>query len=253
MKSTITLYELETYLNSLLDPNKMEDGCPNGVQIANDQPIEHIATAVSASLEAIEKAATLNAQALIVHHGIFKKNDPYPITGTNFRKIKTLMENGIALLTYHLPLDAHRTLGNNWKAAYDLGLTDLQPFAEYCKAPIGVIGSLKPTPFKTFKEKVESYYNRPAQAVCVKDPVTRIAIVSGAGEKCIAEAQKEGADCLITGRVDEPVWDNAHEEGISFLGLGHYATEVIGVKALADHLEETYRIPCTFIKTKNPF
>lgn len=253
MKTTIALAELETYLHKLLDPNTMEDGCPNGVQIANTQPIAHIATAVSASLEALEKASALQAQALIVHHGIFKKNDLYPLTGTKYRKIKILLQNDIALLTYHLPLDAHRQLGNNWKAAYDLGLKDLMPFAEFCKVPIGVIGSIEPKSFETFKNTIESYYNHPAQAVCVKDPVTRVAIVSGAGEKCIKAAQEAGADCLITGRVDEPVWDEAHEEGISFLGLGHYATEVVGVKALAEHLQEAYHIPCTFIKTENPF
>ena len=32
-------------------------------------------------------------------------------------KIKLLLDHNIALLCYHLPLDAHQEIGNNWKAA----------------------------------------------------------------------------------------------------------------------------------------
>lgn len=87
----------------------------------------------------------------------------------------------------------------------------------------------------------------------VKDPISSVAIISGGADRFIVAAARAGADCFITGRVDEPVWDQAHEENISFLGLGHYTTEIIGPQALAIHLQEQLNIPCTFIKTRNPF
>lgn len=252
-QKAITLRELEHYLNTLLDPSKMEDVSPNGVQVAHTGSITTLATAVTASLETIEKAVDLGVQALIVHHGIFRRNDPYPIIDTNYRKIKLLMEHNIALLAYHLPLDAHRELGNNCKAAYDLGLQDLKPFAELYKIPIGVIGSCDPQPFEIFKRKVENYYGRPATSVKVRDVISSVAIVSGGAERLIVAAARTQVDCFITGRVDEPVWDSAHEENISFLGLGHYATETVGPKAIAAHLQEKLTIACTFIQTENPF
>lgn len=252
-EKTITLAQLSQYLNMFLDPLKMEDVAINGIQVANKGFITSSATAVTASLETIEKAAALGVQALIVHHGIFKKGDPYAINGIQYKKIKVLVDHDIALLGYHLPLDAHRELGNNYKAALDLGLQNLQPFAEYYKVPIGVIGSIIPMPFNVFKKKVEDYYGRPATSVKVKDSISSVAIVSGGAEKSITAAAHANADCFITGRVDEPVWDSAHEEGISFLGLGHYATETVGPKALAEHIQEIFTISCTFIKTDNPF
>ena len=252
-KNVITLSELSKYLDAFLNSATIDEYAYNGVQVANSIPITKIATAVSSSLETIEKTLPLGAQALIVHHGIFVKDSSHTITGTNYRKIKMLIENNIALLCFHLPLDAHREVGNNWKAARDLGLYDLKPFAEYSSISIGVIGSIKAIPFDEFKKNVEHYYGYQAQAVKVKDPIRSVAIISGGADSFITQAAHAGADCFITGRVDEPVWDNAHEENISFLSLGHYGTETIGPKALAGHLQEKFDIPCTFIKTANPF
>jgi dinuclear metal center YbgI/SA1388 family protein len=250
----IHCFELANYLSAFLDPLKIEDAAPNGLQVANTGPIFKIATAVTASLETIEQAVALGVQALIVHHGIFVKGDSYSVTGTKYRKIKLLIDHDIALLGYHLPLDAHREVGNNWQAARDLGLQNLEPFLEYGKIYLGVIGSTpEPISMLEFQHKVEIYYGRPAAAVAVKDIISSVAIVSGAGEKFIKDAARAGADCYITGRVDEPVWDIAHEENISFLGLGHYGTETVGPKALALYVQEKLGISSSFIQTENPF
>lgn len=249
----ITLLQLSEYLNAYLDPNKIEENAYNGIQVANSVPISSIATAVTANIETIQKAIELNAQALIVHHGIFLKKHPHPITGRLYEKIKLLINHDIALLGYHLPLDAHQEIGNNWQAARDLGLQNLQPFSHHANTQIGVYGTIPATSFDTFKKTVENYYGRPANAVKVKDTIKKVAIISGAADGFITDAAAIGADCFITGRHDEKVWDNAHELDISFLGLGHYGTETVGPKALAHHIEQKFNIPCTFIKTENPF
>lgn len=250
----ITLTRLAEYLNTFVDPLKIEENSINGIQVAhNNHTINKIVTAVTASIETIENTIAHNAQVLIVHHGIISKNDTLQITDIKYRKIKLLIDNNIALLAYHLPLDAHREIGNNWKAAHDLGLYNLQPFADYGKIPIGVIGSIQSISFNDFKKKAEHYYGNTAISVNIKDPINTVAIVSGGGERFLTAASLAKADCLITGRVDEPVWDNAHESEISFLGLGHYATETVGPKALAEHIQEKLGVASSFIKTDNPF
>lgn len=252
-QKSITSQELASYLNDFLDPHKIDENSYNGLQVANSGQIIKIATAVTASLQAIEKAASAGANVLIVHHGICTKSDSVPVTGIKYRKIKALIENNLALLCYHLPLDAHRELGNNWKAARDLGLQNLQPCGEYAKVLIGVRGEMPPMPFAEFAKKVEAYYGNKAAMVKIKDPISSAVIISGGAHKFMNVAIETGADCYITGTFDEPVWDNAHDENISFLGLGHYATETVGVKALAEHVQQKFNIPCTFIKIENPF
>ena len=61
----------------------------------------------------IEAAIEHRAQAILVHHGYFWKGEPAPLTGPKGRRIRLLMQHGISLLAYHLPLDAHPQWGNN--------------------------------------------------------------------------------------------------------------------------------------------
>lgn len=253
MKKEISLKQLADYLNRLLDASAFDEKAYNGVQIETKVPINNIAIAVSVSSEVISEAANIGAQALIVHHGIFCKGDAHPLVGQTYNYVAELIKNNIALLCYHLPLDAHQTVGNNWKAAQDLGLTNCQPFFEYGNNTIGVISEVNNLPFEQFKQQVETYYGRPSAHVKVHDTVAKVAIISGGADKFIKDAADAGADCFITGRVDEKVWDDAHEYGVSFLGLGHYGTETVGPKALAENVAQHFGIPATFIKTENPF
>lgn len=253
MSTSIHVKDLEKYLNDLLQVSLFDEAAYNGVQIATHVPIKKVATAVSVTKEVIQQAIAMQANALIVHHGIFRKHDKHPLIGSVYEYVRLLMQHNIALLCYHLPLDAHQDVGNNWKAASDLGLTDCQPCVKFGRMDIGVMGDVNNHSFDEFQKKVEKYYGRSAAVVKVHDHVHKVAIISGAGDKCIQDVAVLGADCLITGRVDEAVWQDAHEYGVSFLGLGHYGTEVVGVKALAEHLRNHFSIPVEFIKTDNPF
>lgn len=249
----IHLHELIEKLDLELFPRSFDDVCPNGIQISNTGTITKIATAVSANLETIEKAVALQVNALIVHHGIFLKNELPTIEGTKYKKIKLLIENNIALICYHLPLDAQQVFGNNWRAARDLGLEKLVPFADYKGAAIGVQGSIGPKSCQQFKEILESYYQHPAYAAQGKKEIRTVAIVSGSGHKYLKEAALKKIDCLVTGSFDEPAWDIAHEEGIAFFALGHTATEKVGPRALADFLRNELQIESYFIDTENQF
>lgn len=253
MKKNITATILAKELSAYLDPQSIADRGVNGLHITNEGPITSVATAVTPSLDVIEKAVALKVQALITHHG-FSIADPYPINDQIlYKKIKLLIQNNIALLRYHLPLDAHQELGNNWKAARDLGWQNLEPFGRYYNTTIGVKGTFAPQPFSQFVAHLEKYYGNKATIVAVKKEVASAALVSGGAEKMISEAAQAQVDCFVTGTFDEINYYVAHEENINFCALGHAATEKVGVKALAEYLQKTYGINTTFIDTKNPF
>lgn len=247
---SVTLDEIACYLDTYLQVGQFQDYCPNGVQVEGKRPIFRLATAVTANLEAIEAVCSNGYDALIVHHGLFWKNDPYPLIGIKKQKIEKLITQGIHLLAYHLPLDAHQEVGNNWVAARDLGFIDLMPFGE----AIGVKGSFSPLSVEDFQHRLENYYGRHAQVVLGgKKKISSAALVSGGAYKFISEAAKEKVDAFITGNVDEPAWYGAIEEKINFFALGHHATETVGAKALAKHLQNEFKIVADFIEVKNPF
>lgn len=250
----LSLQDLCEYLDALLQPALFSDGCPNGLQVEGKREIRKIATGVTASLATIEAAIEAHSDALIVHHGLFWNRDSYTITGSKQKKLKLLLENDISLLAYHLPLDAHRDYGNNWRAAKDLGWEDLEPFGRYGNLSIGVKGTFKPQDRKAFIESLESYYGHTAHcALGGKEIVSRSALVSGGAYKTVLEAAAEGIDCFITGNFDEPAWHMAFEEKINFCALGHSNTEKVGPKSLGEHLQEHFGVPCQFLDCENPF
>lgn len=250
----ITLQDFSQYLQQLLSPADFADNCPNGIQVEGKKEIERVAFAVSASLATIAEAVNRKADALIVHHGIFWNKDPFAIVGTKKEKLEYLLKEGISLFAYHLPLDAHQKIGNNWKAAFDLGLEALDPFCSIGKTPIGVKGKMDSTPVEVFQKKLEAYYGHPAYvALGGKKEVRSAAIISGGGHRYIDLAADENVDCFITGSFDEPTWDIAHERKINFFALGHYSTERVGVFALMAHLHKQFQVPCEFIDLFNPF
>lgn len=250
----ITLQELLCYLNELLLRPEITDHCPNGLQVEGSGKIKKIATGVSASLSTIEAAIEADAQALVVHHGMFWKGDSYVVNGAKKKKLLQLLESGMSLLAYHLPLDAHEEYGNNWRAAKEMGWKDLEPFGYFNGVPIGVKGRVKPVTREEFQKQVEGYYGHSANAALGgKEQVATVGLVSGGAYRTLEEAADQKLDCFITGNYDEPAWHMAHEMGVNFYPLGHSATERVGPRALAEKLQEEFAIPVEFIDIPNPY
>lgn len=243
------LTDLLNQLNDYLQVSLFKDYCINGLQVEGKRKIKKIATAVSASLNVIQKAIEQDVNVLIVHHGIFWDKDSPIIQGTKREKLALLLKEEVSLAAYHLPLDAHREVGNNWKAAIDLGWEELEPFEG-----VGVRGKIKKITREDFQKGLEDYYGQ--KAVCAfggKKEMTTVALISGGAYRQISAAAACEIDSFITGNFDEPAWHMAHEEKINFYALGHAATEKIGPRALADFIRRIYNLDAIFIDEINPF
>ena len=252
--SMVSLKELDRFLQECFPSNGVVDASVNGLQVEGKPIVCSVATAVSANLETLQAAVKANIDALIVHHGLFWQRDGYAVCGTKRKKLALLLEHGLSLFAYHLPMDMHAQYGNNWKAALDLGWMELQPFGYFNGVPIGVKGVVLPCSRDELKCRLEAYYQHPA--VCAwggEERVQKVALVSGGAHKTILEAAQEGVDAFVTGSFDEPVWHQAKEEEVNFYALGHSATERVGPQALAQHVEQVLRIPCRFLEIENPF
>jgi dinuclear metal center YbgI/SA1388 family protein len=248
------LQELRSYLSELFPSEKVVDYCPNGLQVEGKHDIKLIVTAVSASVETIEAAVEIKADALIVHHGIFWQKDSYVIEGVKKKKLDLLLRNEMSLFAYHLPLDSHPGIGNNWRAAYEMGWSGLQPFCDLNGNFIGVRGTVPAVSPDKFKNDLEKYYEHPATcALGGPELIETVALISGGAYKYLTDATQAGVDAFITGSFDEPVWHQAFEERIHFFALGHSATERVGPRALAHYLAEALPISCSFLDIENPF
>jgi dinuclear metal center YbgI/SA1388 family protein len=251
--------EILAELDALLRPERYQDYCPNGLQVPGPAEISTLVTGVSASAELFQLAANERAGLLLVHHGLFWGAGPtQPIDHQLKRRLQLLFDADIALAAYHLPLDAHPTLGNNALIADALGAQRLDdpPFAHHRGEPIGCLARFPGDgiPVTELVARVGSVTKReplvfdsgPAQ-------IRTLAIVSGAGSDYLSDAASAGADALLTGEPAERAMSQARELGLHYIAAGHYATETFGVRALGEHLAERFvGLRHVFLDVPNP-
>lgn len=254
---------LERLLGELFPP--VEDVAYNGLQVEGGDDLGRgICFAVTANRQTIEWTIARGAKALVVHHGLFWKGGVMRLASSLRRNIKLLLDHEINLYAYHLPLDLHPQLGNNWPVARLLGLEQLMPFGRFGTIAPGVVGSLPSSADGIDSAQLEK---RLMDIYGLKDPISyaagsnvirKIAVCSGGAHKELLRALEEGCDAFITGTQDEPQWHLAMEEGISFFPLGHHASERVGPKLLLERVEqellkEKIALPCYFLQEEVPY
>lgn len=245
------LEQLRDYNASLLQTHLFKDYCPNGVQVEGRAEVRRIATAVTASQQVVDAAVAWGADALLVHHGYFWRNEEAAIVGIKKRRIAQLLRHDVSLLAYHLPLDAHADLGNNARLGALLGVMPSGRFGEQNIAWLGELAQAQS--LRAFVATVESALGRAPQVIGDLDrPVRKVAWCSGGAQGYFEAAIAQGADVYLTGEISEQNFHLANESGVAFIAAGHHATERLGIWALGDHLAASFGLEHRFFDQPNP-
>jgi dinuclear metal center YbgI/SA1388 family protein len=252
--SGVPLASIAAHLDTLLRVRETPDYPPalNGVQVEHRGPVTRIAAAVDTSARTIRGAADAGANLLLVHHGLFW-GGLEPLTGPHYSRVRLLLDHDIALYSAHLPLDTHPTFGNSLLLARQIGLDPAAGFARHETIDCGVRGS-SDIPTAELVSRLDAFAKSHGGSAVASamEPGRRTrhwGICSGAGANAdtIREAVDHGIDTLITG--EGPHWSavGAEEQGMVIIYAGHYATETLGVRALAEHLSATFAVPWSFV------
>ena len=218
----------------------------NGLQVANGGEVTRLAAAVDLCEATIRMAAEAGADGLLVHHGLFW-GGLRPLVGPAYRRVAELITRNIALYAAHLPLDRHPDVGNNACLARLLGVAPRGEFGSYRGAPIGVWGELGVSRDELCRALAATLGAVPRVLPFGPAAVRRVGIVTGAGGSLIPQAAAVGLDTFITGEGPHWTFFDAEELGVNVFYAGHYATETVGVKALAEHVSRKYSIPWAFL------
>lgn len=245
------LTELEHYTCALLDTARYRDHSPNGLQIEGRSEVNKIVTGVTASLALIEQAIAQGADAILVHHGYFWKNEDARIVGVKQARIKRLLAHDISLFGFHLPLDAHPELGNNAQLGRRLGL-QLEGWSG--EQNLIAHGSVpEPMRLADLGARIAQRLERtPLLVGDMERPIRRIAWCSGGAQGYFETAAALGVDAYLTGEASEHNVHFARESGIAFIAAGHHATERYGIQALGAHLAAQFKLDHRFIDIANP-
>ncbi|MFV2060502.1 MAG: Nif3-like dinuclear metal center hexameric protein [Gammaproteobacteria bacterium] len=248
------LDDLVRYCNDLLEISSFKDYCPNGLQVQGHDTVATIVSGVTANLALIEKAIDLKADILLVHHGYFWSGESAPITGMKYQRIKHLLDSGINLLAYHLPLDAHPLYGNNVQLAQELNITVEGNVSQNKEPGLLFYGKLaQPVNAAEFSKFIAKKLNRePLHISPNNSDIQTIAWCTGAAQSYISMALDLGVDAFITGEISEQTVHIATECNIHLYAAGHHATERYGVRSLSAHLSEHFSLNNYFVDIDNP-
>ena len=243
--------EIESYTNTLLEVGRFRDYGPNGLQVEGKPEVRRLVSGVTASRAFIEAAIADQADAVLVHHGLFWRGHDGRITGWLKQRIELLLAHQVSVFAYHLPLDAHPELGNNARFGARLGL---EADARFGEQDLGFIGSpQQPQALAVLVERLEQQLGRTAVVVAGDGrPLRRVAWCTGGAQGYFESAIAAGADLYITGEISEPQAHYARETGVAFLACGHHASERYGAPAVAAHVAAHFGLAHRFIDIDNP-
>jgi dinuclear metal center YbgI/SA1388 family protein len=240
--------------DELLQPARFKDYGPNGLQVEGKAEIRRIVSGVTASLALIEAAVAAQADAIFVHHGLFWRGQSGTVTGWMKQRLALLLRHDINLYAYHLPLDAHPTLGNNAQLGLQLGLEGVGCFGDN---ELGFLGQRSDggqfDSAQHLAAHIEQQLNRPPVLIApAQAAIKKIAWCTGGAQGYFEAAIAAGAEAFITGEISEPQAHYARECGVAFIACGHHASERYGAPAVAAHVAAQFGLEHSFIDIDNP-
>ena len=249
--------DLVNSLAELLNVQDFDDYCPNGLQVEGRVEISKIIGGVTASQALVDAAVAKGADAILVHHGYFWKGEDPRVVGIKHSRLKALLDAGINLLAYHLPLDAHPELGNNAQLAKLLGLKTTGSFCRGAGPDIGLVGEVdKPCTAEAFGQHLAEKLGRTPMHISTDrnkgGEIRTIAWCTGAAQGFLESAATLGVDAFLSGEISEQTVHEARELGIHYFSAGHHATEKGGVMALGAYLAEHFAVDFEFVDIENP-
>jgi len=243
--------ELDDYLSQLLATDRFKDYGPNGLQVEGRPEVARLMSGVTASRDLIDEAVAWEADALLVHHGLFWRGQDGRIVGWMKERLARLLKHDISLYAYHLPLDAHAELGNNAQWAQLLGWRADAWCGDQDLVQLGATGELQTLP-QLAMAVGQALGREPTVVRGDGRLLRRAAWCSGGAQGYFEAAIAAGADVFLTGEISEPQAHLARETGVAFLACGHHATERGGARAVGEHVASRFGLAHRFVDLPNP-
>ncbi len=236
--------DLENEVNAFLDSKAFSDPSYNGLQVEGRDEVKKIVTAATASLAAIDAAIEQNADALIVHHGLFWKGANPKVIGVMKNRLQALMEANLNLYAWHLPLDANASLGNNRFLLELLGVSEFDYVEPGDKTSIAMQGTLdEALSVQEICGILCSQLDTRVQIIGSASEdllIDKVAVCTGSGSFLLDDNPRPNFEALITGEVNEQTYHFAQETGTVVFVVGHHASEQDGVRFLGEYLAQKY-------------
>jgi putative NIF3 family GTP cyclohydrolase 1 type 2 len=152
---------------------------------------------------------------------------------------KLLPEVGV--ISYHLPFDEQLTLGFNPLLAKVLSMSNLEVLGKKQNRAIGMIGNIPNHSLISLCKCISEIFAGYEQIqTATQIEVKRIAVVGAMTDLLVREAAQRGADIYITGQLRQPAIQAMVDTQIGVITIGHFQSEVWGLRSLAGILRQRW-------------
>ncbi|MCD4685392.1 MAG: Nif3-like dinuclear metal center hexameric protein [Anaerolineae bacterium] len=252
-------------------------GLWNGLMLDSTAEIDRVylivfpGQAVLDTILALELEREAPGALIFAHHPADFEESDRGFRGISEAQLEDMREHHISYYCCHAPLDNHPEISTVVALAKALKVHDWQPIADERGYTEGVHGHVHDMDFVKFAERIaevtELPYIRYAQTRFNGQPVERVAVIPGGGDKPgqLERVNNLGCDTYVTGhwwlqgnydyaeQQRAKMRDVVPQMPMNLIGTSHYASEMV---VLRDQMPAWFRnagIEARFIKQPDPW
>lgn len=228
------LKEVLTILDTMAPFKAAEEWDNVGLLVGDpDKEIRTIMVALDPSMEVIEEAKSSLVDMILTHHPLtLRPIKRFDLRDRTVKKLSMLMESKINLVSMHTNLD--KAAGG---VADELaGFLELKDLRECGFLRIGSV-----YPPVSLQSWLQTLHVGHARIIDAGRKVQKVAACPGSGMDFWSEALQEGCDTLVTGDVRYHAALDAFEAGLNVVDMGHFCSEEVIIRPLADRLRHNLK------------
>jgi dinuclear metal center YbgI/SA1388 family protein len=233
----VTMDEFVRFVEEIAPRSLAYDWDNTGLLLRCGDTVSSVLVCLDATQAVADEAATFNCDMILAHHPLLFS----PVKSLDFAHatqgvLMSLVRNGISLYAAHTSFDRAQG-GINDALAEMLGLADVKTAGEEGLMRIGALPKpcTKETLIQRVKQSLGISHVRASSGF--EGRVSCVAVVGGSGGEYAAEAQRAGAQALVTGEVKHHHWLEAEATGLMLIEAGHFDTERCFVDAIFGRLQ----------------
>lgn len=241
-----TVKDIYSFIDSIAPFNTAEEWDNPGLLVGDEnKTVNKIIFALDCTEDVINQAISCGADLIVTHHPvIFKPLSEVTADGLVYKLIK----NDLSIICAHTNYDKAIN-GVNDVLCNAVELENVEHIDGACLNIGELTNKMNSNEFAQF---VKSKLNGAVRFNNVDKIIKKVAVCGGSGSDYLSLAKSLNCDALLTGDGSHHSFLDADEMNVLLVCAGHFETENISVKPLAEKLKDNFETECVIAVQKSP-
>lgn len=241
-----TVREIYNFIDTMAPFNSAEELDNSGLLVGDkDKTVNKIIFALDCTEDVIKQAVSCDADLIVTHHPVIFK----PISEISADSlVYKLIKNDLSIICAHTNFDKAINGVNDILC----NAVELQNVIHIDSACLNIGELTSEMNSNEFAQHIKSKLNGVVRYNSIEKTIKKVAVCSGSGSDYLSFAKELQCDALLTGDGSHHSFLDADEMGVLLVCAGHFETENIAIKPLADKIKNNFGIECVIAVQKSP-